>query len=480
MTHSSTRRAVLNGQIPEQGRTLIRGADLLTMDERSGEMNGADLLIDGQHIAAIGRGLTARGARIIDGRNTIVMPGMIDGHRHCWESVLIGELVATKRKGARDYLLFNNLAVGVCMSADDVYRGTLIGGTMLLDTGVTSVIAHEHVVHTAAKGDAAGRGLKDSGVGGVYCFGLSHTPSYGPGATVSAEKAMAEIFAPIDEAHLNWARQTRDRHFSDPNAPLKFGVGLSGLMFDGGRSIESMRWELEQARALQPALITWHGTRTAHLDAAGLLGPDMHMSHGNDLNEEELRRLAQIGVKLTPTPMGEYRYARPPIQARARAAGVSVGIGMDVPVAANPDYFEILRHAFWSIAKTPGAAALTRDYTSRKVLEFATSLGAKSLGQENLIGSLTVGKRADILMLRTDRCGFPTRGSLADRVVNFAKWEDLDSVWMAGVLRKQNRTMLGVDWQDLKRQAQALQQRVIPLAQSITFTFDASTPSTDV
>jgi cytosine/adenosine deaminase-related metal-dependent hydrolase len=206
----------------------------------------------------------------------------------------------------------------------------------------------------------------------------------------------------------------------------------------------------------------------------------MHMSHGNDLNEEELKSLAEIGVKLTPTPMGEYRHSRPPIQARARAAGVAVGIGMDVPVAENPDYFEILRHAFWSIAKSPDAAALTRDYTSKKVLEFATSLGARSLGQEHVIGSLTVGKRADILMLRTDRFGFPLRGSLADRVVNFAKWEDLDSVWVAGVLRKQNGAMPGVDWQDLKRKAKGIQDRVIPQAESITFTFDEDTRSTDV
>jgi cytosine/adenosine deaminase-related metal-dependent hydrolase len=480
MPNSTHRRAVLTGQVPDYGRTLIRGAALLTMDERIGEIHEGDLLIDGAHIAEIGRGVSARGARVIDGRGTILMPGMIDGHRHTWESVMIGELVATKRKGSRDYLLFNNLAVGVCMTADDVYMGTLIGGMMMLDTGVTSVIAHEHVVHTAAKGDAAARGLKDSGVGGVFCFGLSHTPSYGAGATVAANKAMAEIFAPVDVPHLEWARQTRDRHFMDRTAPLKFGVGLSGLMFDDGRTIESMRWEMEQARALRPALITWHGTRTAHLDAAGLLGPDMHMSHGNDLNEEELRRLAQIGVKLTPTPMGEYRYPRPSIHARAREAGVSVGIGMDVPVESNPDYFEILRHAFWSIAKTPDAATLTRDYTSTTVLEFATSLGAKSLGQEKLVGSLTVGKRADILMLRTGRFGFPTRGTLADRVVNFAKSADLDSVWMAGVLRKQNGRMVGIDWQDLKRKAKAIQERIIPLAESITFTFDENTRSTDV
>lgn len=470
MTKTLSRRALLGAPAKAAGKTLIRGADLLTMDETLGEMPNADLLVEGDRIVRIGRGLPAAGADVIDARGMILMPGMIDGHRHTWETPNLGELVKTEPKRYSTYIPFNNQRVGVCMTADEVHFANWLGGTVMIDSGVTSVLDQAHVIHTAEKGDAAGRGLKESGIGGVFCFQITHSPSYGPGDTISAEKAAAEFGAPADAAHIEWARATRDRHFTDTKAPLRFGLGLSGLSVDKGRTIESVRWELDQARALKPFLMTLHGDKVAHLEAAGLLGPDLHLSHGTGLTDEELAIMARRGVKLASSTMGEYAYPKPQIHGRARAAGVSVGIGMDVPVALNHDYFEHVRNAFNSLYRSPEGTAQAESYKSADVLAFATSLGARSIGMGDEVGTLTEGKRADLLLLRTDRIGFAMMGSLADRVVNFAHWQDVDSVWVAGQARKRNGAMIGVDWKAVKQRTRALQQRVIPLAKSIIFT----------
>jgi cytosine/adenosine deaminase-related metal-dependent hydrolase len=465
-----SRRSLLGAPSRPAGRTLIRGADLLTMDETLGEMPGADLLIEGGRIVRIGRNLPTAGAEVIDARGMILMPGMIDGHRHTWETPNIGELVKTEPKRYSNYIPFNNQRVGVVMTAEEVGFGNWLGGTVMIDSGVTSVLDQAHVIHTAEKGDAAGKGLKDSGIGGVFCFQVTHNPSYGAGDTLPAEKAAAEFGAPADAHHFAWAKATRDRHFTDPNAPLRFGIGLSGLNVGKERTIESVKWELEQARSLKPFLMTLHGDKVMHLEAAGLLGPDLHLSHGTGLTDEELGIMAKRGVKLASSTMGEYAYPKPQIHGRARAAGVSVGIGMDVPVALNHDFFEHVRNSFWSLYRSPEGTRFAGDYTSTDVLAFATSLGAKSIGMGDEVGSLTEGKRADLVLLRTDRIGFAMMGTLADRVVNFAGWQDIDSVWVAGEARKRNGAMIGIDWREVKLRTRKLQERVMPLARSIVFT----------
>ena len=90
------------------------------------------------------------------------------------------------------------------------------------------------------------------------------------------------------------------------------------------------------------------------------------------------------------------------------------------------------------------------------------------LGDET--GTIPIGKRADLVLLRTDRIGFAMLGSLADRVLNFASLSEIDSVWVAGQVRKRNGQMIGVDWANLKSQVAEAQEGIGSLAASITFT----------
>lgn len=72
------------------GKTLIRGAYILTMDEELGTIRDGDIHIEGDRIIAVGRGLTAEGAEVIDGTDCIVLPGFVDTHRHMWGAMLRG------------------------------------------------------------------------------------------------------------------------------------------------------------------------------------------------------------------------------------------------------------------------------------------------------------------------------------------------------------------------------------------------------
>ena len=472
---------------PNQGRkTLIRGADLLTMDSALGEVTGADVLIDGGKIAAIGKGLSATDAEVIDAREMILMPGMIDGHRHVWEGFEAGHLVKTLPKGYATYQT-SKKKVMVCMTAEDHHLAALIGGLQALDSGVTSLLDYAHVQWSQDRALASAKGLQESGIGGWFGYQVSHTPTYGPGATVAMKQAEAEQGAMADDAHFKTAEALQKQIFSDSAATLQLGLCMSNGAF--GAPMDKVKAEIERIRSYGVGIVAAHSHRPdkpfpaghfgssdsgiAQLRDAGLLGPDLHLSHGNSLTDVELAMLRDSGGMLCSTAMGEFPYKarglKGSVHGRARAAGVPAGIGIDVGLALTQDYFEHARAAFWNLYLDPEGAKLANDYKSEDTLDFVTRLGAKAIRLGDATGTITVGKRADLVLLRTDRFGFAMMGSLADRVLNFAALPDIDSVWAAGRLVKTKGKMVGVDWPSLKAKMRSAQERLEAQTATIKF-----------
>jgi cytosine/adenosine deaminase-related metal-dependent hydrolase len=216
------------------------------------------------------------------------------------------------------------------------------------------------------------------------------------------------------------------------------------------------------------------GSGVSDLHSAGLLGPDYHIAHGNRLTSEELKMLRDSGGMSCATAMGEFPYMASAnrgasVHGRARAAGVATGVGIDVNLVLTQDYFEHARAAFWSLYLEPDGVRIAQNYRSEDTLDFVTALGAKAMRLDDSTGSITVGKRADLVLLRTDRIGFAMQGTLADRVLNFASLPDVDSVWVVGLARKRSGQMIGVNWAKLKSDVADAQEQIGALAASITF-----------
>lgn len=458
------------------GPTLIRGAGILTMDRRASEIEGADVLIENGRIAAIGTSLSVPNAEVIEASGMILMPGMVDGHRHVWQGLQAG-LVTKTMSGYGFKYNDSKLRYMVSFTESDLYLANYFGGLLAIDSGVTSLIDYAHIQYTPDRATAAAQGLKDSGIGGWFCWQTSHTPLYGPGATLSLKDAMAQRAAPPEAWRYGHARWLRENVFSDESAPLQMGLALSVEPW----SVAAQKAEIDQCRQVGVKMITQHystpvGPKPGQyrgivdLAEAGLLGPDLHFDHSNNITEEELRLLQKSGGTVASTVLGEFPYADAPCHWRARKAGVPAGLGIDVALAVTPDYFETVRGAYWSMYRTAEGAAEAKTYNGSDVLDFATRWGAASLRIGDVSGSIEVGKRADLVLLRTDRAGFPLFGPLAERVVNFANGQDIDSVWVAGVARKRGGKMLGVDMAALKLKQAEAQVRAAKLAATITFT----------
>lgn len=469
-------------------RTLIKGADLLTMDDTKGERFKTDVLLDSGKIVAIGPGLRAGDAVVIDATGMILMPGMSDGHRHVWQCIEAGRLVKTEPQRYGTYQRWKMQSMA-CMTPEDHYTANYIGGLQCIDSGVTGVLDYAHGQQDQPRALAAARGLKDSGVSGWFALQDSHDITFGPGDTVSMADAMQALMEFTTDAHWRTIAAVQEQVLSDTSAPLQMGVALSNGTY--GKPLELIKEkEIDRARALGIRMIAHHAFKPSEASAAGtyghrgsgiqdlyeagLLGPEYHAAHGTQISEAEFALMREVGAMHCATAMGEFPYRSQGSNLashwRARRAGVATGIGIDVGLALTEDYFEHVRAAFWSMYTSDEGAAEAKTYQSTDVLDYATRLGARGIRHGDLAGTIVVGKRADLVLLRTDRFNFPHIGALADRVVNFANMRDIDSVWVAGRLLKHDGRVLGVDWQRLKRQMIEIQNRVWTQAQTITFT----------
>lgn len=467
--------------------SIIRGADILTMDPSLGEMRETDILVRDGRISDIGKGLSAEGAEIVEANGMILMPGMCDGHRHVWQIIDAGRLAKTNPSAYANYQEWKMRTI-VSMRPEDHYLAGYLGGLLAIDSGVTSLIDYAHGQIDAETALAAANGIKDSGVGGWFAFQLGVSSSYKPGETVSLASAEFERVAATTERHWAIAERLQKEVFSDSSANMQLGLAPSSGM---GYSLKDIETEWTRARSMGVKLLAAHVHKPAtpapegvmghrysgvpDLHAAGLLGPDYHIAHGNRLTSEELKMLRDTGGMVCATAMGEFPYMASAnrgasVHGRARAAGVATGVGIDVNLVLTQDYFEHVRAAFWSLYLEPEGVKIAQSYRSEDTLDFVTTLGAKAMRLGDSTGSISVGKRADLVLLRTDRIGFAMQGTLADRVLNFASLPDVDSVWVAGAARKRHGRMIGVNWEKLKSEVADAQKRIGASAASISFT----------
>ena len=440
------------GASTTERRTLIRGAALISMDPAIGDLDSGDVLIEGRKITALAPNIEADDAEIIDARGMILMPGMIDGHRHLWASMRLAR--------AKLNLMNLHLALGPCMRPEDLYNFTYLGGKATIDSGVTRVVDHSHITTTPEKGEASVRGAIDSGVGGFCCYRIGGNTNYGPGDSVDSNVAWENVFARPDEWHLSEAVRLRDRYFSSSDAPLQFGVALTSSEF-ATRTQQQVHDEFITARQLGAKLLTQHvlgasgawrmGLSDSYrlipdLNKAGLLGENYIISHGNNLTTDELKMLRDNGSSVASTVLSEVHYSNPSIHGRAHAIGLPAAIGIDSMLANPIDYFDHVRTAESSLWRgNEETRQIAQSLTPRDYLNFATLGGAKAIGMESQVGSLTPGKLADVVMLRTDRRHFPKIEDLAERVMLHASIHDIDSVWIGGKREKKDGELLGLD-----------------------------------
>ena len=434
---------------PRRDRTdyLIRGGTVVSVDPRIGTQPSCDVLVKNGAIAAVGRDLPSRGLRRIDATRMIVMPGFVETHWHLWSSlgrtfIADGfEYFAAKRAFAQhytpaDFRCSNRLALAEAIHA-----------------GITTVHNFAHNVRGPDYADAELQAHAECGVRARYSYGYRD----------GAPREQMMDFADVDRVSAQWFGA--DSPFA---GRVTLGVALRG---PNPLSLFEAEASAARARGLPIALHAGQGPQpisAVELRQRGLLDPNVLLIHFLRANEADRESIAATGASLSLSMHSEFRLGvagdvREQLL-RMLAAGVNVALSIDANSLAPVNVFEAMRMAWsvgipWQDTPTSGYAAVT----FKQALAMATLNGARALGIERLAGSLTPGKRADILLIRQDDLNLVPVVEPESALVLSATPENVDTVIVDGRILKRGGKLVGLDVERIKRDAaraaQALRQR---------------------
>jgi 5-methylthioadenosine/S-adenosylhomocysteine deaminase len=422
--------------LPTRRHTIIKNTTALTMDSALGEIVGADIeILDGE-IVGIGPGLEASGAAVIDGTNTITLPGFVDSHWHVWGTLLRGVV----GDGPEHGWFATKGRLGGHFTSEDFATGVRLGMAEGISAGITTV--HDWSHNIMCYEDAEANLAVHRELGTRVHFSYS-APSAHP--SMPMEK-MREILAKgglLPDAVMDFDNPRRIAEDWVPSSESLLTVGVA-VRGPARSTPEVYREEWRLARE-QGLTISMHCAGTEAeverihqievLEADGLLGDDMLLAHCLYISSTEREYLADFGIPVSMSPLSELRLGMgsPPINEHV-AAGVQVSLSLDTTaISATADVFQAMRVAvgLQSISAKDATAL-----TPRRVLEMTTIDGARALGLEEVIGSLTIGKRADLIMVRTDELNMAPVWDPVVAIVHSAQPSNVDTVMLDGRILK--------------------------------------------
>ncbi|MBE9553820.1 MAG: amidohydrolase family protein, partial [Proteobacteria bacterium] len=369
-------------------RLLIKNATLVSMDRNVGNHRRSSVLIEAGRIATIGRDINVDNAHIIEAEGMIAIPGLVDAHRHIWQSPL--SMVAADAD-LNGYFAEVPGRLAPVYEAEDVRAANRIGALQALNAGVTTIFDWCHVLHTPDHADAAIEGLRESGIRAVFGHGFPNTE---PAWSLDSER-------PIPDD----VRRVRRDLLSSAEGLVTMAMAVRG---PEQSTLDVTEHDLAVARELD-LRISMHAGNGAfgvpyrsieRMDDRGLLGPDIQYIHCNSLTNESVQRIADSGGAMVSTPSVEMQMQFGyPATTRFLSAGVRPGLGADVVTSTDCGLFGEMTSAFQA-ARLQALEIGTASVTTADVLSFGTLDGAASIGMDRDTGSLTPGKHADIVLLR--------------------------------------------------------------------------------
>ncbi|HUB39200.1 MAG TPA: amidohydrolase family protein [Streptosporangiaceae bacterium] len=375
------------------GRPIVfRNGIVLTMDDAHRVLTRADVLITGDRIAAVGPGLAVpAGTAEIDAGDGIVMPGMIDTHRHMWQTAMRGY-------GAdwtlSQYFVWYYLQWGKVFRPQDIYAGNLLAAIEAVDAGVTTTVDWSHGLQTVDHAEAAVDALTEV-----------------PGRFVLA-------YGNIQQGPWEWSATPEFRNF----VGRRFTAGNDMLGFQMAFDVTGdpafpERAAFEVARELGAPVTTHAGVWGATNDdgirlmhEGGFMTPSTIYVHAATLTPDSYNRIAATGGTASVSTESEQSAGQgyPPTW-QLREHGIGVSLSMDTSVWWSGDLFSAMRTTLGADRSREHLEAHARQETvtnchlrAEDVVDWATRGGAKALGMDSLVGSLEAGKKADVVLLKND------------------------------------------------------------------------------
>jgi cytosine/adenosine deaminase-related metal-dependent hydrolase len=430
-----------SGKLPARGEFVVRNAYVVTMDAKRGDIPVGDVHVRNGALVAVGPTLNAPGAEEIDGRNRIACPGFVDTHFHLWGSFARG-IVAD---GDFDYFPVMS-RLGPVMTPEDAYASAKLGIAEAINSGLTTIHDWSHNIISGAYADADLRALRDCGIRARFSYGYSRNLQLKPEQT----------------ADLNdIARVKREWFGASNDGLLTMGFASRG---PGDTPPATYRKEWESARALGLPITQHAGRSIAEIKKFRrieilykdkLLGPDVQLIHTYNASPEERGMMAETKTHNSIAPYTASRLASGlPYLGDLLKRGVQCSLSVDTTtVGGNADMFSIMR---LMLQLNHLRSMDVMEVQPRRILELATLDGAKDLGIADRVGSLTPGKRADLILVRTNDLNVAPFGNPALLLVQQAQPYNVDTVVIDGRILKHKGELVAIDTDEVIRKAAEL------------------------
>jgi 5-methylthioadenosine/S-adenosylhomocysteine deaminase len=449
-------------------RILVKGGAVMSMDDKVGNFAQADVLVEGKKIVAVGPSLHAGGATVIDARGRIVMPGFIDTHHHLFEtslrSFLADGILINDGSGSPSanptYFEFILSRFAPVYRPRDVYINELFGGLSQLDHGVTTVHDISQIHHSPAHSDAVVQALFDTGRRAAFGYFESAGGVAGNQYPTDAVRLKKQWFSSSDQlVHMIMGGEV---YLGDATTQQSWTIGRQL-----GLQIAAHILSPFGIRPIMDALAQGKGGSNQNIG----IGPDNLFVHMTGMSDMAWQKVKDVGAQVSlavPIEMN-MRHGIPPIL-KMQSLGMEPSLSVDVECTMTADFFTQMRSMMnmqrmvvnqmileqgnfvfpnqWP-TPAPGTPALLN---TRDVLRYATMNGAKALRLDGKVGSLTPGKEADIIILDATAINVAPLNHVPGAVVSLMDRGNVETVLVAGKIRKWKGRMLDVDLNRLRRE----------------------------
>ncbi|MCU1477473.1 MAG: hypothetical protein JWQ64_2166 [Subtercola sp.] len=425
-------------------RVVIQGATVITMDAAVDDQLAGDVFINGRLIERVEPHVPGRelpdDVVVVPAHGCIVIPGFHDTHRHCWQTQLRRMFAAVDLE---QYVDVAHARLAPEYRVEDIYVATLLAGLGAIEGGVTSLLDFAHNTRTPEYSDAAFRAHEDSGI-----------------------RAVVAVAPPLSgEWNHHWPADMSRVAESSRTSRVSSAYGVFGTSDLGGDGIALTPENVAHARDLGLPIVTdatFGPSASANIERLGergLLGPDITLIHCTALSSAAWDYIENYGVQVALTTTSDAEIgifdANPPITESLRR-GIRPGLSVDVECSLSGDMFAQIRATYTiqrmqAFARGQLAEAGPEPMSPRRALEMATIDGAAVNRVAHLSGSITPGKRADLVVVSTDGASTMPMNNAISSVTLGSDSASVRDVFVDGTIRKWGGELVGVDLAHLRK-----------------------------
>ncbi|NLN14674.1 MAG: amidohydrolase [Tissierellia bacterium] len=418
-------------------KILIKNVDILAVDEKDRGVFNSNIYIVDDKIEYIGDEIeNLEVHRVIDGKNKLAMPGLINSHTHIGMSLL--------RNYADDLSLHVWLTEKIWptedkMNAEDIYWGSLLSIVEMIKSGTTAFCDMYMFMDEVAKG------IEESGIRGVLTRGMTE-----------GEDSEAKLNE-TRELYNNWQGKAdgRIKVMIAPHAIYTTSKDFLLKCIDLARELNTgLHIHIsETKKEIEDSLQAYGKSPVKYLEEIGFFNIHTIGAHCVHLDDEDIEILAKYNVYPVNNPTSNLKLASgfAPIDKMLKK-GITVALGTDGPSSNNNlDMFEEINLA--SIINK-GINLDPLSVSALEAIKMATINGAKALDWGEEIGSLEVGKKADIILLDIDKPHFYPRHNLISAISYTAHGSDVDTVIVDGKIIMEKRELKTLDEELIKFMAE--------------------------